>query len=131
MNLLVSFLIAFTTISPVWPIGPNPLPGDPFVIVNKQTNEVAFIDDGIVLEVYKAATGKNAELTPEGMFTVTVKAINPYYRKKIFKAEHPIIRSVPVGLDLMPWIQTGEHMEFMVQTNRGRSDFIFRKDVSG
>lgn len=89
MNLLVSFLIAFTTISPVWPIGPNPLPGDPFVIVNKQTNEVAFIDDGIVQEVYKAATGKNAELTPEGMFTVTVKAINPYYRKKDIQGGAP------------------------------------------
>lgn len=89
MNLLVSFLIALTTISPVWPIGPNPLPGDPFVIVNKQTNEVAFIDDGIVLEVYKAATGKNAELTPEGMFTVTVKAINPYYRKKDIQGGAP------------------------------------------
>lgn len=28
------------------------------------------------------ATGKTAELTPEGLFNVTVKAKDPYYRKK-------------------------------------------------
>ena len=29
-----------------------------------------------------SGTGKSKELTPEGLFTVKVKAINPYYRKK-------------------------------------------------
>lgn len=89
MNLWIGFLFAISTISPLWPIGPNPLPGDPFVIVNKKTNEVAFIEDGIVQDVYKAATGKHDRLTPEGMFTVTVKAINPYYRKKNIQGGAP------------------------------------------
>ncbi|MFE8702556.1 L,D-transpeptidase [Cytobacillus sp. FJAT-54145] len=80
-KLISSFLLAFT-ISPIWPLGPNPLPGDPFVIVNKLSNEVAFIDDNRVQTVISVATGKTEDLTPEGLFTITVKAKNPYYRKK-------------------------------------------------
>lgn len=74
-------LIAFF-ISPLWPLGHNPLPGDPFVIVNKRTNELAFINDNRVQTVVSVGTGKTKELTPEGLFTITVKAKNPYYRKK-------------------------------------------------
>ncbi|WAA13921.1 L,D-transpeptidase [Fervidibacillus halotolerans] len=70
------------TLSPLWPLGENPLPGDPFLIVNKRTNEVAFIHEGRIQEIFPAATGKTPQLTPEGMFTVTVKAVNPYYRRK-------------------------------------------------
>ena len=68
-------------VSPIWPLGQNPLVGDPYIIVNKSTNELAFIVDGRVEEVYKIATGKTESLTPEGEFTVVVKAVNPYYRK--------------------------------------------------
>jgi len=32
-------------ISPIWPLGPNPLPGDPFIIVNKKTNHLVFFMD--------------------------------------------------------------------------------------
>lgn len=129
MNLWIGFLFAISTISPLWPIGPNPLPGDPFVIVNKKTNEVAFIEDGIVQDVYKAATGKHDRLTPEGMFTVTVKAINPYYRKKIYRAGLPRILSEPVGLELMQMVQMAERTVFMVRIIPGQSDCIFLKDV--
>ncbi|MBB6284216.1 L,D-transpeptidase [Geobacillus subterraneus] len=54
----------------------------PFVIVNKAINKLALVRDGRIEAVYPVATGVNAELTPEGLFTVTVKAENPYYRKK-------------------------------------------------
>lgn len=70
------------SLSPVWPLGQNPLPGDPLLIVNKTTNELAFIHDNQVETVVKVATGKEYHLTPEGLFTITVKAKNPYYRKK-------------------------------------------------
>ncbi len=89
MQKLFAFLFAFMTVSPLWPLGPNPLPGDPFIIVNKRTNEIAFVDDGEIQAVYKAATGKAEDLTPEGMFTVTVKAVNPYYRKKNIRGGSP------------------------------------------
>lgn len=69
-------------VSPIWPLGQNPLPGDPFIIVNKKTNEAAFIYDQKVQTVIPVATGKDDHLTPEGLFTITVKAANPYYRKK-------------------------------------------------
>ena len=75
-------LFAALTFSPIWPLGPNPLPGDPFIIVNKQTNEVALINENRVQTVVSAATGKTEDLTPEGLFTITVKAPDPYYRKK-------------------------------------------------
>ncbi len=81
IKILSPILFAFF-ISPLWPLGPNPLPGDPFVIVNKTTNELAFIDENKVQTVVSVGTGKTKELTPEGLFTITVKAIDPYYRRK-------------------------------------------------
>ncbi|WYP28525.1 L,D-transpeptidase [Alkalihalobacillus sp. FSL W8-0930] len=68
--------------SPIWPIGENPISGDPFLIVNVSTNQLAFIHDNEVKEVLPVATGKESSQTPLGLFTVTVKANNPYYRKK-------------------------------------------------
>ena len=78
---LISALFLAFSISPIWPLGVNPLPGDPFLIVNKTTNEVAFIHDNKVQSILNAGTGKTQDLTPEGLFTITVKAKNPYYRK--------------------------------------------------
>ncbi|RIW33610.1 L,D-transpeptidase [Bacillus salacetis] len=78
MRLLLSILLI---VSPIWPLGKNPLPGDPFLIVNKQTNMVAFIQGGAIKGQYKAATGKTDDLTPQGLFTIIVKAKDPYYRK--------------------------------------------------
>lgn len=69
-------------ISPIWPLGINPLEGDPFLIVNKKTNELAYVNDGEIQKIYSVATGLTDDLTPEGKFTITVKAINPYYRRK-------------------------------------------------
>jgi lipoprotein-anchoring transpeptidase ErfK/SrfK len=82
--MLKAFSALFLTffISPIWPLGPNPLPGDPFVIVNKKTNEMAFVNENRVQTVVSVATGKTETLTPEGIFTITVKAPYPYYRKK-------------------------------------------------
>ncbi|MDQ0269363.1 L,D-transpeptidase [Cytobacillus purgationiresistens] len=88
LNLVYSLLLAFT-LSPIWPLGPNPLPGDPLVIVNKMNNEVAFINENKVQSVQSAATGKKEELTPEGFFTITVKAEEPYYRRKDIEGGDP------------------------------------------
>jgi lipoprotein-anchoring transpeptidase ErfK/SrfK len=82
---MVQFISAFLftlAFSPLWPLGPNPIVGDPFVIVNKHTNQIALVDENRVQTVVGVATGITNDLTPEGLFTVTVKAINPYYRKK-------------------------------------------------
>ncbi|PFA63923.1 L,D-transpeptidase [Bacillus sp. AFS015802] len=79
MRLLLA-IILFA--SPIWPLGRNPVPGDPFIIVNKENNQLAYIDDGKIQGTFPVATGKTAILTPEGLFNVTVKAKNPYYRKK-------------------------------------------------
>jgi lipoprotein-anchoring transpeptidase ErfK/SrfK len=81
MKLLIGFMLLFAA-SPIWPLGPNPIAGDPFIIVNKKTNELAFIDDSKIQKIYRIASGAGPELTPEGEFTVVVKAMNPYYRRK-------------------------------------------------
>ena len=81
MPSFLAFFIFFTIGSPIWPLEPNPLPGDPFIIVNKKTNELAFIADGRIQYIRPVATGKESSLTPEGKFTIIVKAENPYYRK--------------------------------------------------
>ncbi|MBP3040952.1 L,D-transpeptidase [Bacillaceae bacterium Marseille-Q3522] len=87
-KLFFSFLFVFIS-SPIWPLGINPLPGDPFFIVNKQTNQAAYIRENRVQAVFSVATGKTKELTPEGIFSVTVKAIRPYYRKGNIRGGDP------------------------------------------
>lgn len=67
--------------TPFWPMDATLLPGDSLIIVNKQTNELAWIDQGKIKLRTTVATGKRKDWTPEGLFTVTVKAKNPYYRK--------------------------------------------------
>jgi lipoprotein-anchoring transpeptidase ErfK/SrfK len=79
-KLFLSLSMLFT--SPLWPIGDNPQVGDPYIIVNKKTNQLAYINDGNIQNIYPVATGKSRELTPEGEFTIIVEAKNPYYRKK-------------------------------------------------
>lgn len=80
IKLFSAMIIVF--ISPLWPLGENPLIGDPYIIVNKQSNELAFINESKIEKVVSVATGKEQEFTPEGEFSITVKAKNPYYRKK-------------------------------------------------
>ena len=79
LHIAVVLQLAF---APIWPLGENPFPGDPFLIVNKQTNLAAIFLDGKIDTIVPVGTGKTPELTPEGLFTVTVKAKEPYYRKK-------------------------------------------------
>ncbi|WLD95416.1 L,D-transpeptidase [Alkalihalobacillus sp. AL-G] len=87
MNLVFALIIAFS--SPIWPLGENPLPGDPYLIVNKQTNSYLFVDEGNIVKEGRVATGKSTELTPEGEFTIVVKAKDPYYRKKDIRGGDP------------------------------------------
>ncbi|MBP3951205.1 L,D-transpeptidase [Bacillus sp. YZJH907-2] len=75
-------LLVFLVASPIWPVGENPINGDPFIIVNVETNELAYINDGEIKEVHHVATGKDGDETPKGVFQIIVKAQNPYYRKK-------------------------------------------------
>jgi lipoprotein-anchoring transpeptidase ErfK/SrfK len=75
-------LMLLISLSPIWPIGDNPRVGDPYIIVNKQSNKLAYIDEGMIQKVYPVATGKTNDLTPEGEFDVVMKAKNPYYIKK-------------------------------------------------
>lgn len=81
MKLFLSIVLT-AMLFPVLHDVPAVAPGEPLVIVNKAVNKVAFINGNKVQEVFSAGTGKSKELTPEGLFTVTVKAVNPYYRKK-------------------------------------------------
>ncbi|GIN55722.1 putative L,D-transpeptidase YqjB [Lederbergia ruris] len=74
-------MIFFFISTPFWPMDAALLPGDSLVIVNKQTNELAWIDEGRIKIRTRVATGKMKDWTPEGFFTITVKAKNPYYRK--------------------------------------------------
>ncbi len=55
---------------------------DSYIIVNKANNKLALIQNNKVIKILPVATGSSNELTPEGTFTVIVKAKNPYYRKK-------------------------------------------------
>lgn len=75
-------------LNPLWPIGETGV-GDPFLIVNKKTNQMAYIEGGQIQKVFSVATGKTDKLTPIGKFTIVVKAENPYYRKKDIQGGDP------------------------------------------
>ena len=80
MKLILAALMAAIAM-PFFP-GEAVQPGEPFLIVNKANNELALVADNEVQKIVPAGTGKSDGLTPEGLFTVKVKAVNPYYRKK-------------------------------------------------
>ncbi|MDT8861692.1 L,D-transpeptidase [Alkalihalobacillus sp. MEB130] len=82
MKLSILSVLALVLASPIWPVGENPTLGDPFLIVNVSSHELAYINDGEIKDVYKVATGKTGDETPLGTFTIIVKAKDPYYRKK-------------------------------------------------
>jgi lipoprotein-anchoring transpeptidase ErfK/SrfK len=86
MRLLLSIILI---VSPIWPLGKNPLPGDPFLIINKQTNRIVYIQGEEIQQQYNVATGRTDDLTPQGLFTIIVKAKDPYYRKTDIPGGNP------------------------------------------
>ena len=88
MNWL-SLVFVLHIISPLWPLGPNPLPGDPFIIINKQENELYYYEDEQELMRFSVATGKEAGDTPEGLFTIVTKFTDPEYSAKRIPANSP------------------------------------------
>ena len=128
MPYLLSIILCLS-LSPIWPLGDNPRAGDPFIIVNKATNKLAYIDDGKIQKVFPVATGKTNELTPEGTFDVVMKAKDPYYIAKNIPGGSPKIHLGQGGLDLMQEELMEVNMEYMEQTNRVQLESIFHKGV--
>ena len=54
------------------------------IIVNKQTNQLAFFANGELVKTFSVATGRTSDLTPEGSFKIVNKIKNrPYYKDHI------------------------------------------------
>lgn len=47
------------------------------LIINKSSNTLYFLKDGIIQESYPVATGKTTDLTPNGKFKIVIKFKNP------------------------------------------------------
>lgn len=47
------------------------------IIINKSSNTLYFLKDGVTQESYPVATGKTVDLTPNGRFKIVVKFKNP------------------------------------------------------
>ena len=75
LSLLFSLTLVFTALESKVEAANEDLP---FLIVNKEVNQLAFISNSKIQEIFPVGTGKSKELTPEGLFTVKIKAINPY-----------------------------------------------------
>ncbi|WP_418909823.1 triple tyrosine motif-containing protein [Bacillus pinisoli] len=57
---------------------------DQLIIINKSTNKLAFFENGKVVRVFKVATGRSGDYTPEGTFPIVNKIKNrPYYKENI------------------------------------------------
>ena len=78
----MSLWLLLQVMSPIWPLGPNPIPGDPFIVINKKTNQLVFFVDNQERYQYTIASGKNDEDTPEGLFTIITKFKDPEYSRK-------------------------------------------------
>ncbi|WP_385942616.1 L,D-transpeptidase [Thalassorhabdus alkalitolerans] len=75
------FFKVIMAVSLLWPLASEPDVGDPYIIINTSVNELAYFHAGEKQVEYRIASGKEPGLTPEGEFTVVVKAENPYFRK--------------------------------------------------
>nr|WP_240338486.1 L,D-transpeptidase family protein [Peribacillus alkalitolerans] len=54
------------------------------IIINKQTNLLAYYENGKLSKTFKVATGRKPSYTPEGRFIIVNKIKNrPYYKEKI------------------------------------------------
>jgi len=57
---------------------------DQLIIINKTTNQLAFYQDGALVDTFPVGTGRETTYTPEGTFTIVNKIKNrPYYTKNI------------------------------------------------
>lgn len=50
------------------------------IIINKGVNQLAFFEDGYLLDVFPVATGSQPQFTPEGNWKVIVKLLYPSWR---------------------------------------------------
>ncbi len=50
------------------------------IVINKGTNQLAYFKDGILLDVFPVATGRQPGYTPEGDWKVVVKQVYPSWR---------------------------------------------------
>lgn len=50
--------------------------------INKGTNELTLFDDSRPVKIFPVATGAKPWYTPEGVFTIVNKLVNPYYAAK-------------------------------------------------
>lgn len=128
MPYLLSLLLCLS-LSPIWPLGDNPRAGDPFIIVNKATNKLAYIDDGKIQKVFPVATGKTNELTPEGTFDIVLKAKDPIILRRIFLGALQKIHLDRGGWDLMQEERMEVSMGYTGQTSLVQLENIFRKDA--
>lgn len=54
------------------------------LIINKQTNTLAYYNNGKLVKTFRVATGRSRDLTPEGKFRIVSKIVNrPYYKGHI------------------------------------------------
>lgn len=53
---------------------------DPSILINKGTNQLAFFENGYLLDIFPVATGREPQFTPEGNWRVVLKSVYPSWR---------------------------------------------------
>lgn len=87
--IIISF-IYFFMLSPVFATNTNPNIEENFpekyegvyLVVNKTNNTLKVFLNGHVSKVFRVATGKSSDLTPEGTYKIITKIKNPWYLPK-------------------------------------------------
>lgn len=83
--LLFAFLLALSaSLLPIPSAAAQGAEDSTFLIINKSANEMAYFEDGILVNVFPVATGRHPKATPEGIFPIVNKIKNrPYYTDNI------------------------------------------------
>ncbi|WP_345741271.1 L,D-transpeptidase [Metabacillus indicus] len=85
--IVFSFIsLFFTSVSPinVKAIDSVTRKDNQLVIINKNSNTLAFFENQTLIKLFPVATGKKDDYTPEGIFPIVNKIKNrPYYKKGI------------------------------------------------
>jgi len=79
-KILISVAVFFLSLF----LFPKVVHAEQLIIIKKTTNQLAFYEDGILIETLPVATGRTSDLTPEGQFKIIKMYRNmPYYKKNI------------------------------------------------
>ncbi|PSL51113.1 L,D-transpeptidase-like protein [Salsuginibacillus halophilus] len=102
MSVLLTAVLSFAAVVPLWPLDLPAWPGEEELVINTAEQELGVIVEEQLEDVYPVASGTPQTPTPPGVYQVIVKAEKPYYRAENIEGGDPDnpLGSHWIGLDV-------------------------------